>query len=76
MRNRVHQILLIGTFLQLCWLLMQAVHELGHASASLATGGTISKVVLSPLTLSRTDTSGSRRPLLVVWAGPVATRAT
>jgi hypothetical protein len=71
MRNRLHQILLIATFLPLCWLLMQAVHELGHVACALATGGTISRVVLSPLTISRTDTSGSARPLLVVWAGPV-----
>ena len=71
MRHRVHQILLIGTFLPLCWLLMQAVHELGHVAGSLATGGTISHVVLNPLTISRTDTSGSASPLLVVWAGPV-----
>jgi hypothetical protein len=72
MRNRLHQILLIGSFLPLCWLLMQAVHELGHVAGAIATGGTVSKVFLTPLALSRTDTSGSRLPLLVVWAGPVA----
>ena len=71
MRNRLHQIVLIGTFLPLCWLLMQAVHELGHVVCCLATGGAIAKVVLSPLAFSRTDSSGSAWPLLVVWAGPV-----
>ena len=28
--KRLHQVLLIGTFLPLCWLAMMAVHELGH----------------------------------------------
>jgi hypothetical protein len=30
MMKRIHQFLLIATFVLLCWLLMQAVHELGH----------------------------------------------
>ncbi|MHB8899948.1 MAG: M50 family metallopeptidase [Thermoguttaceae bacterium] len=71
MRKRTHQLLLIGTFLPLCWLAMQAIHELGHVAIALATGGVIEKVVLHPLTISRTDSSGSFHPLLVVWAGPV-----
>ena len=50
---------------------MQAVHELGHVSVTLATGGTVTKVILHPLTISRTDSSGSLHPLLVIWAGPV-----
>jgi len=50
--------------------LMQAVHELGHVAAALATGGTVTKVVLHPMAISRTDTSGSSHPALVVWAGP------
>src|SRR5208283_5044107 len=29
--KRLHQALLIGAFLPLCWLAMMAVHELGHA---------------------------------------------
>jgi hypothetical protein len=69
--KRFHQLLLIGTFLPLCWLGMQAVHELGHVACALATGGTVTRVVLHPLTISRTDTAGSLHPLLVVWAGPV-----
>jgi hypothetical protein len=72
MTKRLYQILLIGTFLPLCWLLMQAVHELGHVAAGIATSGTVAKVVLHPLAISRTDTSGSLHPLLVVWAGPMA----
>lgn len=68
--QRLRQILLIGTLLPLCWLLMQAVHELGHVAAAIATGGTVSTVVLHPLTISRTDVAENPHPLLVVWAGP------
>jgi hypothetical protein len=70
--HRFHQILLVSTFLPLCWLLMQAVHELGHVAGAVATGGSVSKVVLHPLAISRTDAAGSRSPRLVVWAGPIA----
>lgn len=63
--------LLIGTFLPVCWLLMQVIHETGHVVAALATGGTVSKVVLHPLAISRTDWIGSSHPLLVAWAGPI-----
>jgi hypothetical protein len=70
MPPRFHQFLLIATLLPLCWLMMQAVHELGHIAAAVATGGTVAKVVLHPLTISRTDTVGSSHPALVVWAGP------
>ena len=69
--KRFHQVLLIGSFLPLCWLAMMAVHELGHVVGVLVTGGTIAKVVLYPLTISRTDVSINPSPLLVVWAGPL-----
>ena len=62
---------MIASFVPACWLLMQAVHELGHVSVALVSGGTVSKVVLHPLAISRTDSTGSLYPLLVVWAGPV-----
>jgi hypothetical protein len=68
---RFHQLLLIAAFLPLCWLVMQAVHELGHVAVAVATGGTVERLVLYPHSISRTDTSGSSHPLLVVWAGPV-----
>ncbi len=50
---------------------MQAVHEFGHVLGGWATGGTVTRVVLDPLAISRTDVSGSRSPGVVVWAGPV-----
>ena len=69
--NRFHQVLLISSLLPLCWLGMMAVHELGHVLGTWATGGTVTRVVLHPLTISRTDLSFNPRPLLVVWAGPI-----
>jgi hypothetical protein len=53
------------------WFAMQAVHELGHVLAAWATGGTVERVVLHPLTISRTDVSPNPRPLIVAWAGPI-----
>jgi hypothetical protein len=53
------------------WLGMQAVHELGHAAAARLTGGQVERVVLHPLTISRTDLARNPRPLAVVWAGPL-----
>jgi hypothetical protein len=69
--NRFHKSLLIATCVPLCWLWMQVVHEFGHVAAAWATGGTVSEVVLHPLTVSRTDLSDNPHPLAVVWAGPL-----
>jgi hypothetical protein len=69
--NRLHQIVLIVSTVLGSWMGMQAVHEFGHVLGALLTGGRIDKVVLSPLTISRTDLADNPSPLLVVWAGPV-----
>ncbi len=69
--RRFYQILLIATFVPLCWLGMMAVHEAGHILAAYATGGAVTKVVLHLLAISRTDVQPNPQPLLVVWAGPV-----
>jgi hypothetical protein len=69
--NRLFQIMLIASTLVLCWLGMQAVHELGHVLCAWAGGETLSKVVLHPLAISRTDVTHDRRPLLVIWGGPI-----
>jgi len=50
---------------------MQAVHELGHALGAWLTGGRIERIVLHPLTISRTDVGENPHPLIVAWAGPV-----
>ncbi len=69
--KHAHQILLIGTFLPLSWLAMMAVHELGHVIGAVVTGGTVERVVLHPLAISRTDVLPNPNPMSVVWAGPI-----
>lgn len=48
-----------------------SVHELGHVVGALISGGEIKRVVLYPLTISRTDVAPNPNPALVVWLGPV-----
>ena len=50
---------------------MMAVHELGHAVGAIVTGGNIERMVLHPLTISRTDVSPNPNPAVVVWLGPI-----
>jgi hypothetical protein len=69
--NRLHQYLLICSLLPLSWLAMMAVHEFGHVLGAWFSGGTVAKVVLHPLTISRTDLSQNPHPLVVTWAGPL-----
>jgi hypothetical protein len=69
--NRVHQAVLVFSTLLGSWLGMQDVHELGHVAAAWLTDGRVSKVVLNPLTISRTDLAKNPRPLVVVWGGPI-----
>lgn len=45
---------------------MQAIHECGHVLGAWLTGGQVARVVLNPLTLSRTDLAENPRPLVVV----------
>ena len=53
------------------WLGMQFVHEFGHLLGAWLTGATVQQVILSPLTISRTDLIQNPSPLVVVWLGPV-----
>ena len=69
--DRLHQAVLIGSTLGLSWLGMQIIHELGHLLSAWIGGEVVHRVVLHPLTISRTDASHDRHPLLVVWGGPV-----
>src|SRR5262249_5233982 len=69
--NRWHRSVLIASTILASWLGMQAAHELGHVLGASWTGGRVARVVLYPLTLSRTDLADNPRPLFVVWAGPV-----
>jgi hypothetical protein len=67
-----HQVVLIGSTIVACWLGMQQVHEAGHVVGAWLTGGRMERVVLHPLSISRTDLSENPQPLFVAWAGPVA----
>jgi hypothetical protein len=69
--SRFHQALLIGTLLPLCWFVMMPVHELGHVFGAWLTGGSVERVILHPLTISRTDLAANPNPIVVVWAGPI-----
>ncbi len=50
---------------------MMALHELGHVVGAIVTGGVVERVVLYPLTISRTDVSPNPHPATVVWMGPI-----
>jgi hypothetical protein len=69
--QNLHQTILVVSTLLGSWLGMQAAHELGHALATLASGGRVARVVLYPLTISRTEVVDNPHPLAVVWAGPL-----
>ena len=65
------QALLIGLILAGSWWAMQTVHEFGHVLGAWLTGGRVQRVVLHPLTISRTDLAENPKPLIVAWGGPV-----
>jgi hypothetical protein len=69
--NRLHQILLIVATLAASWLGMQLVHEVGHVIGAWFIGAEVVRVVLWPLSISRTDIAHNSHPLIVVWFGPI-----
>lgn len=69
--QRFHQLLFVASILALSWFAMMAVHEFGHVIGALTTGGTVERVVLHPLAISRTDVSPNPNPSIVVWLGPI-----
>ncbi|MDB5343162.1 MAG: hypothetical protein JWP89_1539 [Schlesneria sp.] len=68
--RRLPQLVLILTTLANVWLLMQAVHELGHVVGGLLTGAVIKHVMLHPMEISRTDFGANPSPLIACWSGP------
>lgn len=69
--KRMNQVILIASYISFCWLAFMAIHELGHVVAGLFTGGSVMKVIVHPLAISRTDVSPNPNPLITVWAGPI-----
>ncbi|HLA84112.1 MAG TPA: hypothetical protein VJL29_04905 [Thermoguttaceae bacterium] len=69
--NRVWQLLLILAMFAFSWLGLQAAHESGHVLHAWASGGTVTRVVLRPTTLSYTLVSPNPRPAFVAWGGPI-----
>src|SRR3954470_17117757 len=69
--SRLPQLILIASTIVGSWLGMQAVHESGHVLGAWLTGGRVERVVLHPLTISRTDLAPNPRPLVFGWAGAV-----
>jgi hypothetical protein len=68
---RLPQCALITATILGSWLGMQAIHEFGHVVGAWITGGRVERVVLHPLTISRTELDHNPNPLVVVWAGPI-----
>ena len=69
--KRRNQIILVATFLPVCWLGMMIVHEAGHVLGAWVTGGKVERVVLHPLRFSRTDVAPNPYPAIVAWSGPI-----
>jgi len=68
---RFHQLLFALSTVALSWYAMMAVHELGHVAGAMITGGSVERVVIHPLAISRTDVSPNPHSGIVVWLGPV-----
>ena len=60
---------LIVVMLAVSVLGMMVVHEFGHVLGAWLAGVKVTKVVLHPLKLSRTDVAVWPRPAMVVWGG-------
>jgi hypothetical protein len=71
MARRVWTALLIFSTAAVSWLAMMIVHEAGHVLHAILSGGTVQRVVLHPLEISRTDVSPNPHPHFVAWGGAV-----
>ena len=69
--SRIRQLLFCVSLLALGWYATMAIHEFGHVIGTIVTGGSIERVVLHPLAISRTDVMPNPHPGIVVWLGPV-----
>ena len=71
MHRRLASVSLIVSTCLFCWLAMMIVHECGHVLHAWMSGGSVVKVVLHPLTISRTDVRPNPRPHFVAWGGAI-----
>jgi hypothetical protein len=62
---------LAGLAVAFSWFYTQWTHEAGHVIGALVSGGGVERVILDPLTISRTDVHPNPAPLFVAWSGPV-----
>ncbi|MFC1596653.1 hypothetical protein ACFL5Q_01770 [Planctomycetota bacterium] len=69
--SRLSRLFLIGSTIAFSWLGMMVVHEAGHVVHLGLSGGTVEKVVLHPLAISRTDPGENPHPLFVAWGGVI-----
>jgi hypothetical protein len=69
--SRLSQLLLIGSTIAFSWLGMMVVHEAGHVAHLRLSGGTVEKVVLHPLAISRTQPGENPHPHFVAWGGVI-----
>ena len=69
--DRFFRALLIACTVGFSWLAMQVVHEGGHVLHARLSGGEVARIVVHPLTISRTDLSVNPRPQFVAWGGPL-----
>jgi hypothetical protein len=65
------QVLLLVSLAGFSWLAMMVVHEFGHVLHAWLSGGTVERVVLHPLAISRTDVHPNPHPLVVAWGGVI-----
>ncbi len=70
--QRACQLVFLSSLTLCAWYAMMVVHELGHVMGAYATGGSVARVVLHPLSISRTDVEPNPHPAVVVWLGPIA----
>jgi preprotein translocase subunit Sec61beta len=69
--NRFYQALLIVSTIGFSWLAMMVTHEAGHVLHAWLSGGTVERVVLHPLVISRTQLEQNPHPGFVAWGGLV-----
>ena len=69
--RRLPQLILIASTVPLVWLWMQILHECGHVLLGWCTGGEVRRVILHPLTISRTDLDANPFPLVLLGGAGV-----